>query len=39
MSAADDKTMRIWDLKTKRCFKTLQAHNHFVNAIGKLNFE
>lgn len=35
MSCADDKTIRIWDYKNKRCMKTLCAHEHFVTSLGK----
>ncbi|PIK50906.1 putative platelet-activating factor acetylhydrolase IB subunit alpha [Apostichopus japonicus] len=33
ISAADDKTLRIWDYKNKRCMKTLEAHEHFVTCL------
>ena len=33
ISVSDDKTIRAWDLKTGRCVKTLQAHNHFVTCL------
>ena len=35
VSCADDKTIRIWDFKNRRCQKTLEAHTHFVTALGK----
>lgn len=35
VSCADDKTLRIWDYKNKRCMKTLSAHEHFVTSLGK----
>lgn len=35
MSCADDKTLRIWDYKNKRCMKTLCAHEHFVTSLGE----
>lgn len=35
VSCADDKTLRIWDYKNKRCMKTLCAHEHFVTSLGK----
>lgn len=35
VSCSDDKTLRIWDYKNKRCAKTLVAHEHFVTCIGK----
>lgn len=35
MSCADDKTLRIWDFKNKRCMKTLSAHEHFVTSLGR----
>uniref|UniRef100_A0A7N8WRT4 Lissencephaly-1 homolog n=1 Tax=Mastacembelus armatus TaxID=205130 RepID=A0A7N8WRT4_9TELE len=33
VSCADDKTIRIWDYKNKRCMKTLCAHEHFVTSL------
>ena len=34
LSVADDKTMRIWDLKQRRLYKTLEsAHQHFVTTL------
>jgi platelet-activating factor acetylhydrolase IB subunit alpha len=35
LSAADDKTLRIWDLRNRRCLKTLEAHQHFCTSLGK----
>lgn len=35
VSCADDKTLRIWDYKNKRCTKTLSAHEHFVTSLGE----
>lgn len=34
LSASDDKTMKIWDLKSGRCMKTMEAHSHFVTCIA-----
>lgn len=34
VSCSDDKTIRIWDIKLKRCFKTLEAHSHFCTTLG-----
>ena len=34
LSCADDKTLRVWDYKNKRCMKTLNAHEHFVTSLG-----
>ena len=34
LSCADDKTLRVWDFKNKRCMKTLNAHEHFVTSLG-----
>lgn len=41
LSVSDDKTMRIWDLKTGRCAKTIDAHAHFCTSIawGKAKIE
>ncbi|XP_019752061.1 lissencephaly-1 homolog B-like [Hippocampus comes] len=33
LSCADDKTLRVWDYKNKRCAKTLSAHEHFVTSL------
>ena len=35
ISCADDKTIRIWDFKNRRCQKTLEAHTHFVTTLGQ----
>ncbi len=34
LSASDDKTIRIWDLATGRCTKTVDAHGHFVTSMA-----
>jgi platelet-activating factor acetylhydrolase IB subunit alpha len=34
LSAADDKTIRVWDLQTGRCTKTVEAHSHFVTCMA-----
>jgi platelet-activating factor acetylhydrolase IB subunit alpha len=34
LSVADDKTLRVWDLASKRLFKTLDAHSHFASCLG-----
>lgn len=34
VSASDDKTLRIWDLRNKRCMKTIEAHKHFCTSLG-----
>lgn len=36
VSCADDKTLRTWDYKNKRCMKTLIAHEHFVTSMGEI---
>jgi len=36
VSCSDDKTLRIWDYKNKRCAKTLAAHEHFATTLGEL---
>lgn len=33
LSSADDKTIRVWELSTGRCIKTVEAHNHFVSTL------
>ena len=35
LSCSDDKTLRTWHIENKRNHKTLSAHNHFVQSIGK----
>lgn len=34
LSASDDKTVRVWDLATGRCTKTIEAHSHFVTCMA-----
>ncbi len=34
LSVSDDKTMRIWDLKSGRCTKTIDAHQHFCTSVA-----
>lgn len=34
LSASDDKTIRVWELKTGRCVKTVDAHMHFVTTLA-----
>jgi platelet-activating factor acetylhydrolase IB subunit alpha len=34
VSASDDKTLRVWDTRNKRCMKTLEAHQHFCTSLG-----
>lgn len=38
LSCADDKTLRIWDIKNKRNTKTIEAHTHFCTSLGKMKF-
>ena len=34
LSAADDKSVRVWDLAQARCIKTMSsAHDHFVSTL------
>lgn len=33
LSSSDDKTLRIWEMKTKRNTKTLDAHSHFCTSL------
>eukprot|EP00050_Salpingoeca_kvevrii_P013089 m.26745 g.26745 ORF g.26745 m.26745 type:complete len:96 (-) comp4655_c0_seq2:228-515(-) len=33
LSCSDDRTVRVWDIAQKRCYKTLEAHAHFVTSI------
>lgn len=35
VSASDDKSLRVWDTRSKRCQKTLEAHQHFCTSLGK----
>jgi platelet-activating factor acetylhydrolase IB subunit alpha len=34
LSAADDHTIRIWELKTGRCIRKIEAHERFVSSIS-----
>ena len=34
LSASDDKTVRVWAVAARRCYRTLDAHEHFVTSIG-----
>jgi hypothetical protein len=34
LSASDDKTIRVWDLVSGRCTKTVEAHGHFVTCLS-----
>lgn len=34
LSASDDKTIRVWELSTARCIKTIDAHGHFVQTLA-----
>jgi platelet-activating factor acetylhydrolase IB subunit alpha len=34
LSASDDKTIRVWELATARCIKTVEAHGHFVATLA-----
>lgn len=34
LSASDDKTIRVWELATGRCIKTVEAHGHFVATLA-----
>ena len=34
LSASDDGTIRVWELATGRCVKTVQAHSHFVTCLA-----
>lgn len=34
LSVSDDKTLRVWDLATGRCVKTVDAHAHFATCIA-----
>lgn len=34
LSASDDYTIRVWELTTGRCMKTVQAHGHFVTCLS-----
>ena len=34
LSCSDDKTIRVWELATGRCIKTVEAHGHFVQSMA-----
>jgi platelet-activating factor acetylhydrolase IB subunit alpha len=31
---SDDKTLKVWDLKTGRVSRTVEAHTHFVTSVA-----
>lgn len=35
ISASDDKSLRVWDIRNKRCFKKVDAHQHFCSCLGE----
>jgi len=35
VSVSDDKTLRVWDYRNRRCAKTLEVHQHFATCMGK----
>jgi len=34
VSVSDDKSMKVWELKTGKCMKTYEAHSHFVTSVA-----
>jgi WD40 repeat protein len=34
VSGSDDKTLRLWDLATGKCIKTLEGHSNGVLSVG-----
>ena len=34
LSASDDKTIRVWELSTARCLKTVEAHGQFITSMA-----
>jgi WD40 repeat protein len=34
LSAADDHTIRIWEIKTGRCIRKIEAHERFVSSLA-----
>ena len=34
LSCSDDKSIRVWELTTGRCIKTVEAHGHFVQSMA-----
>ena len=34
LSVSDDKQMKIWDLESQRCTRTILAHSHFISSIS-----
>lgn len=34
LSGCDDKTIRVWELNSGRCVKTVEAHGHFVGTMA-----
>ena len=31
---SSDRTIKVWDLKSKKCIATLQGHEHRVNSLA-----
>lgn len=34
LTVADDKSMKVWNLSSGRCVKSIEAHSHFVSCIA-----
>lgn len=34
LSASDDRSIRIWEIKTGRCIRTIAAHDRFVSSLS-----
>lgn len=39
LSVLDDKILRIWDIKNKRNYKTLEVYFYFIIFLGNLIFD
>ena len=34
VSASNDNTLRVWDLESGACLRTLEGHNDYVGSLG-----
>jgi WD40 repeat protein len=37
ISGSDDKTIKIWDIDSGKCIKTLEGHTNCVNSVQTIN--
>jgi WD40 repeat protein len=36
LSAADDRTLKLWDIQTGACLRTFEGHSEYVNSVALL---